>query len=102
MANKLDQTERDLEQIFIKVLKNTKKYLKVTDVVLDYGSGTGLICNEIVGNVKNIYAIDLSPKMLDIAQERAIERNIENIDFAQANIFDTRYERESFDVIPII
>jgi len=99
MANKLDQTEKRLEQIFIKVVKNTKKYLKVTDIVLDYGCGTGLICNEIAGNVKKIYAIDISSKMLPIAKGRAVERNIDNIDFAQANIFDTRYQRESFDVI---
>jgi hypothetical protein len=35
MANKLDKTEKRLEKIFIKVLKNTKKYLNVSDVVLD-------------------------------------------------------------------
>jgi 2-polyprenyl-3-methyl-5-hydroxy-6-metoxy-1,4-benzoquinol methylase len=99
MANNLDKTEKRLEQIFIKVLKNTKTYLNVEDVVLDYGCGTGLICNEIAGNVKKIYAIDISSKMLDIAKRRAVARNIENIDFAQTDIFDTRYERESFDVI---
>ena len=82
MANNLDKTEKRLEQIFIKVLKNTKTYLNVEDVVLDYGCGTGLICNEIAGNVKKIYAIDISSKMLDIAKRRAVARNIENIDFA--------------------
>jgi 2-polyprenyl-3-methyl-5-hydroxy-6-metoxy-1,4-benzoquinol methylase len=99
MANKLDRTEKRLEQIFIKVLKSTKRYLKASDVVLDYGCGTGLMCNEIASDVKQIYAIDISSKMLDIAKRRAVERNIENVEFAQANIFDARYKRESFDVI---
>jgi 2-polyprenyl-3-methyl-5-hydroxy-6-metoxy-1,4-benzoquinol methylase len=99
MANKLDKTEKRLEQIFTKVLKNTKTYLNATDVVLDYGCGTGLLCNEIAGNVKQIYAIDISSKMLDIAKRRAVERNIDNVEFAQADISDTRYKRESFDVI---
>lgn len=99
MSNNLDKTEKRLEQIFIKVLKNTKKYLKEQDVVLDYGCGTGLICNEIAGNVKKIYAIDISSKMLDIAKRKAVDRNIENVDFAQTDIFDARYKRESFDVI---
>ena len=99
MANKFDKTEKRLEKIFIKVLKNTKKYLNVSDVVLDYGCGTGLICNEIAGNVKKIYAIDISSKMLDMAKRKAIERNIENVDFAQTDIFDTKYQKESFNVI---
>jgi 2-polyprenyl-3-methyl-5-hydroxy-6-metoxy-1,4-benzoquinol methylase len=99
MANNLDKTEKRLEQTFDRVLKNTKKYINARDVVLDYGCGTGLACNEIAGNVNKIYAIDISSKMLDIAKSKAVERNIENIDFAQADLFDTGYKRESFDVI---
>jgi 2-polyprenyl-3-methyl-5-hydroxy-6-metoxy-1,4-benzoquinol methylase len=99
MASTLDKTEKSLEQIFARVLKNTQKYLNATDVVLDYGCGTGLICNEIAGQVKKIYAIDISSKMLHIANERAVERNIGNVDFSKADIFDTQLKSESFDVI---
>ncbi len=35
-------------------MKRTKKYLKISDIVLDYGCGTGLISNEIAEYVKGI------------------------------------------------
>jgi 2-polyprenyl-3-methyl-5-hydroxy-6-metoxy-1,4-benzoquinol methylase len=49
--------------------------------------------------VKEIHGIDISSKMIEAAKGKADERKIENIDFAQATIFDERYRRESFDVI---
>jgi 2-polyprenyl-3-methyl-5-hydroxy-6-metoxy-1,4-benzoquinol methylase len=99
LANNLDKTEKRLEQIYIKVLQNTKKHLNVSDIVLDYACGTGLICNVIADKVKKIYAIDISSKMLAAAKRKAIEHKIENIDFIQTTIFDERYKKESFDVI---
>jgi len=49
--------------------------------------------------VEEVHAIDISPKMIEAAKRKADERRIENIDFAQATIFDERFERESFDAI---
>ncbi len=37
--------------------------------------------------------------MLTIAKRKAVERKIGNIHFAQATIFDARYQKESFSVI---
>ena len=37
--------------------------------------------------------------MIEAAKRKAVERKIENVDFAQAIIFDERYKRELFDVI---
>ena len=49
--------------------------------------------------MKEIHGIDISSKMIEAAKRKAGERKIENVDFAQATIFDERYRRESFDVI---
>ena len=99
VANKYDKTEKRFEQIHIKTVENTKKYLNVNDIVLDYGCGTGTKALEIASNVKKIHGIDISSKMIEAAKRKAVERKIENVDFAQATIFDERYKRESFDVI---
>jgi len=98
-ANKYDQEEKEDEQTYVKIIERTKKYLKISDVVLDYGCGTGLISNEIADNVKAIHAIDISSKMIEIAKKKADGRKIENIDYAHSTIFDERYQRGSFDVI---
>jgi len=77
----------------------TLKYLNVDDTVLDYGCATGIISNAIADKVKEIHAIDISPKMIEIAKSRASERNIENIHYAPATIYDEKYQKESFNVI---
>ena len=75
------------------------KYLKPDDIVLDYGCATGIISNAIADKVKEVHAIDISSKMIEIAKIKASERNIENIYYTHATIYDERYKKETFDVI---
>ncbi len=77
----------------------TLKYLNIDDTVLDYGCATGIISNAIADKVKEIHAIDISSKMIEIAKSKAGERRIDNIHYSQATIFDKRYQKESFNVI---
>ena len=77
----------------------TLKYLNISDTVLDYGCATGIISNAIADKVKEIHAIDISSKMIEIAKIKASERNIENIHYTHATIYDERYKKETFDVI---
>jgi len=77
----------------------TLKYLTIDDTVLDYGCATGIISNAIADKVKQVHAIDISPKMIEIAKRKAAERGIENINYAPATIYDERYRKESFNVI---
>jgi 2-polyprenyl-3-methyl-5-hydroxy-6-metoxy-1,4-benzoquinol methylase len=99
-ANTYDKTEeKRFEPIHIKTLENTEKYLNGRDIVLDYGCGTGTKALELAGKVTKVYGIDISSKMIEVAKRKAAERRIENVDFAQATLFDESYAKESFDVI---
>ena len=55
----------------------TLKYLNINDTVLDYGCATGIISNAIADKVKEIHAIDISSKMIEIAKRKANEYHIE-------------------------
>lgn len=94
-----DKTEERFEYIHSKSREYTKKYLKGSDIVLDYGCGTGTTSCEIAGLVKEIHAIDISSKMIGMAKEKAAVGNVENVTFVQTDIFDHRYNKESFDTI---
>ena len=94
-----DKTEERFEYIHHKSRENTKKYLKSSNVVLDYGCGTGTTACEIANNVKEIYAIDISSKMIEISKGKAAKKNIENVTFAEGDIFDDKLKKESFDRI---
>jgi 2-polyprenyl-3-methyl-5-hydroxy-6-metoxy-1,4-benzoquinol methylase len=98
-AGNYDKTEARFEHIHRTARENAKKYLKDSDVVLDYGCGTGTVACELAERVKKIHAIDISSKMIDLAKGKAAAGGIENVGFTQTDIFDERYKKESFDVI---
>ncbi|MDA3953796.1 MAG: class I SAM-dependent methyltransferase [Bacteroidales bacterium] len=99
LSNNFDKRVKKYTQLYIKSIAKTKKHLNTNDIVLDYACGTGLIANEIATNVKHIYAIDISSKMIEAAKRKADKIKIKNIDFVQSTIFDEKYKKESFDVI---
>jgi len=94
-----DNTEERFEYIHSKSRENSKKYLNDSDIVLDFGCGTGTTSCELSSHVKQIHAIDISPKMIEIAKEKAIFNKVENVNFEHGEIFDEKYEDESFDKI---
>ena len=96
---KYDNQLKRYERTYLKTIENTKKYLDKNDIVLDYGSGTGIILVGIADCVKEIHAIDIASKMIDVARRKADERNLQNIHFAQTDVFDDRFKEKSFDVI---
>ncbi|MCH9661934.1 MAG: class I SAM-dependent methyltransferase [Bacteroidetes bacterium] len=94
-----DKTEDRFEYIHQKSRKNTKRHLETSNVVLDYGCGTGTTACEIADDVKEIYAIDISSKMVEISKKKAAEKNIKNVTFVEGDIFDEKLKKESFDRI---
>jgi 2-polyprenyl-3-methyl-5-hydroxy-6-metoxy-1,4-benzoquinol methylase len=94
-----DKTEERFEYIHKKARENTKKYLKESQIVLDYGCGTGTASCEFASLVKEIVGIDISSEMTRIAKEKSAASKFDNVNFEKADIFDNRYQNESFDVI---
>jgi 2-polyprenyl-3-methyl-5-hydroxy-6-metoxy-1,4-benzoquinol methylase len=98
-AKEYDRNEEKYEQSYKKAVDNTKKHLSVSDVVLDYGCGTGIVTNDLADSVREIHGIDISSEMIDVARRRAVERGIGNVHYAQSTIFDELYGNESYNVI---
>ena len=94
-----DKTEERFEYIHKKARENTKKYLKESQIVLDYGCGTGTASCEFASLVKEINGIDISSEMIRIAKEKSAASEVDNVNFEKADIFDNKYQNESFDVI---
>lgn len=86
-------------ETYNQTIEITKKYLKQTDVVLDYACGTGITTIKLSEYVKKINAIDISEEMINIAIDKSNKKDIKNIEFDVLDIFDDKYEKNSFDVI---
>jgi 2-polyprenyl-3-methyl-5-hydroxy-6-metoxy-1,4-benzoquinol methylase len=94
-----EEESRKYAGLHLRILENTRKYLKGSYTVLDYGCATGKITCELAGQVREIHGLDFSRKMIAAARRKATESGIENVDFKQATIFDQVYQEESFDVV---
>ena len=89
----------DLEQNHHRMVENTKKFLRQSDRVLDFGCATGNVAFEIVNNVKEVHGIDISAKMIEAARRKAAGQSTGKLDFQQSTLFDAGLMKESFDVI---
>jgi 2-polyprenyl-3-methyl-5-hydroxy-6-metoxy-1,4-benzoquinol methylase len=98
-AENYDRTEERFEHIHQTSRECAKRHLKVSDVVLDYGCGTGTTACELANLVAEIQGIDISGRMIELSKEKAAVYGVENVNFAQADIFDEGYGKGSFDVI---
>jgi len=98
-ADNYDKTEARFETIHKKSRENARKHLLTTHTVLDYGCGTGTTACELASEVKQIFAIDISSKMILLAQQKVAAKKIGNVSFRQGDIFNKAYTAGSFDVI---
>lgn len=94
-----DKTEKRFEYIHKKARENTKKHLKDSYIVMDYGCGTGTASCEFSSQVKEIQGIDISSEMIRRAKEKAVGSKIDNVHFEKADLFEDKFQNESFDVI---
>lgn len=76
-----------------------KSYLKSDNVVLDIGCATGTQCMDISAHVKHVTGIDISRKLLAIAEQRKVDRSVDNVDFLQTTLFNKCFQAGDFDVV---
>lgn len=94
-----DTTEERFEVIHSRARDKTKEHLKATDIVLDYGCGTGTKSCELADQVSQILAIDISAQMIELAKAKGAAHSIENVRFEQATIFDKELVVNAFDAV---
>ena len=86
------------EAAYRKKLEVTREYFQPDMEVLEFGCGTGSTAIAQSPFVSHILAIDISPKMLEIAQGKAEKQGITNVTFNCATIDEFKSADERFDV----
>ncbi len=87
------------EAAYQKKLKMTQDYLKPDMKVLEFGCGTGTTAIIHAPFVRHINAIDISKKMLQIAQAKADSGNVKNVTFEQSSIDDVNATDAAYDAV---
>ncbi|MBW2733360.1 MAG: methyltransferase domain-containing protein [Deltaproteobacteria bacterium] len=89
---------KDMEN-YDKTLDRARNHLSGSDEVLEVGCGTGTTALILAPSVKEIIASDISSRMIEIAKEKAVHQQVENVRFDHATLFDENLEEGSFDVV---
>ncbi|NQZ61534.1 class I SAM-dependent methyltransferase [Crocosphaera sp.] len=87
------------EESYQKKLTVTQEYFNPDMEVLEFGCGTGGTAIIHAPYVKHIRAIDISEKMIAIAQGKAENNNINNITFEQLTIEELKTANSTYDAV---
>lgn len=80
-------------------LKKTNGYLEITDRVLEIGCGTGTTALHHATRVAHVLATDISPKMIEIASDKARAAGADNVDFQVSSIENLDAAPGQYEVI---
>ena len=87
------------EAAYQKKLQVTREYFRSDMEVLELGCGTGSTAITHAPYVKQIQAIDISSKMIEIAQGKADANNIANVTFKRSTIDELSVNDQTFDAV---
>ncbi len=87
------------EATYKKKLQVTREYLQPGMEVLEFGCGTGSTAITHAPYVKHIHAIDISSKMIEIAQGKADAEKVTNVTFEQSTIEETSVSDQTLDAV---
>jgi ubiquinone/menaquinone biosynthesis C-methylase UbiE len=73
--------------------------LTAADVVVDLGAGTGLLTLACAAEVQKVIAVDLSPEMLRVLQQKAVDRGLQQIEVVIADLAQFDLPPKSVDVV---
>lgn len=98
MAGSYDRRFRSMYQPIFNHLQDT---FKPDEEVLEVGCGSGLVSFQIIPQVKRFVGIDISPKMIKIANSKLDQTNYTNAQFMLNNKLD-QHQNKLFDKVVLV
>ncbi len=87
------------EAAYQKKLQVTREYFRPDMELLEFGCGTGSTAINHAPYVKHIHAIDISSKMIEIAQGKADADKVTNVTFERSTIDEFSVSDQTLDAV---
>lgn len=87
------------EASYQKKLVKTREYLHPDARVLEFGCGTGTTAISHAPFARHISGLDISPKMIDIAQAKATAAGVTNVEFQVGEVQDAAPLPGGYDMV---
>ena len=98
MADKYSRQPIANQKAYEIKLDLTREYFTPESTILEFGCGTGSTAILHAPYVKHIDAIDVSQRMIEIAEAKLAPEGIDNVDFSVADMDTFKAEPDSYDV----
>ena len=90
---------KNYAEAYQKTIDLTCRYVTSEDKLLAFACGTGIVSNAIAANVQFVTGIDISDKMIAVAQQKAKQDGVENISYIVANLEDAEIQAGNHTII---
>lgn len=87
------------EAAYQEKLRVTREYLRPDMELLELGCGTGSTALVHAPHVRHIRAVDISARMIEIAQRKAEAQNIQNVTFERQSIDSLGVSEPTYDAV---
>ena len=91
--------KKTLGKTYEVIFEEIDSALDSNQIVLEIGTGTGIIPFSICNKVNSVVATDISPEMIRIAKQKQGELHIKNIDFQVQDAYRLSFADHSFDMV---
>ncbi len=98
-SKKYDDNIKKHDPLYRKTIESTKSLLTNSDVVLDFACASGEMSCDLAPHVQRIHGIDVSATMIELADQKARDRRVYNVNFNQTDAFDQRLSNGSFSAV---
>ena len=99
-ANWLERSSRESEEHSRKVVKNLN--LNLTDIVSDFGSGSGYFTRKIAPLCSLVYAVDIQEEMHAINKDFLSQNDIDNVEFITGGYKTTNLPLNKIDLLLMV
>jgi len=73
--------------------------LGLADRVLEVGTGTGIIALALAKSAGTVVGVDLSPRMIAVAQKNAVRSSLKNVSFEVGSAYELHAGADTFDAV---
>lgn len=98
-AQKYDMDIQKHDSVYVKTIQRTKSLLTNSNVILDFGCGSGEMSLDIAPHVQKLHGIDVSANMIELATLKSRDRKVGNVSFDQTDLFDKGLEEYGYSAI---